>query len=300
MKGNRKMSNILEDTQFIMKKYKIRANKALGQNFLINQQVVDNIVESSQITKEDLVIEIGPGLGTLTKELLERAGKVICIELDKKMIKILMDRFSLYENFEIIHGDVLQIRLNKIIKEEKEKNGFQSAKIVANLPYYITTPIIMKLLEDRLDLESITVMIQKEVADRLIAIPGERETGAITYSVYYYATAEGIMEVPNDSFIPEPEITSKVIKLTLRKEPPVEVKSRGVMFRIIKSAFMQRRKTLLNALTNTKVFMSKEEGLRILKELHLDENVRAEKLTLQDFAEITNKILVDEPTDKKK
>ena len=294
MKGNRKMSNILEDTQFIMKKYKIRANKALGQNFLINQQVVDAIVESSQITKQDLVIEIGPGLGTLTKELLEKAGKVICIELDKKMIKILTDRFSLYKNFELIHGDVLKIKLNKIIKEEKEKNGFQSAKIVANLPYYITTPIIMKLLEDRRDLESITVMIQKEVADRLIAIPGEKETGAITYSVYYYATAEGIMEVPNDSFIPEPEVTSKVIKLTLRKEPPVEVKSRGVMFKIIKSAFMQRRKTLLNALTNTKVFMSKEEGLRILKELHLDENVRAEKLTLEDFAEITNKILVDE------
>lgn len=288
------MSDILEDTKFIMKKYKIRANKALGQNFLINQNVVDKIVESSDITKEDLVIEIGPGLGTLTKELLEKAGKVICIELDKKMIKILTDRFSLYENFEVIHGDVLQIRLNKIIKEEKEKNSFKSAKIVANLPYYITTPIIMKLLEDRLDLESITVMIQKEVADRLIAIPGEKETGAITYSVYYYATSEGIMEVPNDSFIPEPEVTSKVIKLTLRKEPPVEVKSRGVMFKIIKSAFMQRRKTLLNALTNTKVFMSKEEGLRILKELQLDENVRAEKLTLNDFAEITNKILVDE------
>ena len=292
------MSHILEDTQFIMKKYKIRANKALGQNFLINQNVVDKIVESSHITKEDLVIEIGPGLGTLTKELLEKAGKVICIELDKKMIKILTDRFSLYKNFELIHGDVLKVRLNKMIKEEKEKNGFKSAKIVANLPYYITTPIIMKLLEDRLDLESITVMIQKEVADRLIAIPGEKETGAITYSVYYYAIAEGIMEVPNDSFIPEPEVTSKVIKLTLRKEPPVEVKSRGVMFRIIKSAFMQRRKTLLNALTNTKVFMSKEEGLKILKELHLDENVRAEKLTLQDFAEITNKILVDEPTEK--
>ena len=294
------MSHILEDTQFIMKKYKIRANKALGQNFLINQNVVDKIVESSNITKEDLVIEIGPGLGTLTKELLEKAGKVICIELDKKMINILTDRFSLYENFEVIHGDILQIRLNKIIKEEKEKNGFQSAKIVANLPYYITTPIIMKLLEDRLDLESITVMIQKEVADRLIATPGEKETGAITYSVYYYATAEGIMEVPNDSFIPEPEVTSKVIKLTLRKEPPVEVKSRGVMFKIIKSAFMQRRKTLLNALTNTKVFMSKEEGVRILKELHLDENVRAEKLTLEDFAEITNKILADESTKKNK
>ena len=294
------MSNILEDTQFIIKTYKIRANKTLGQNFLINQKVVDTIVESSNITKQDLVIEIGPGLGTLTKEILEKAGKVICIELDKKMIKILTDRFSLYENFEIIHGDVLQIRLNKIIKDEKEKNSFQSAKIVANLPYYITTPIIMKLLEDRLDLESITVMIQKEVADRLIAIPGEKETGAITYSVYYYSTAEGIMEVPKDSFIPEPEVTSKVIKLALRKEPPVEVKSRGVMFKIIKSAFMQRRKTLLNALTNTKVFMSKEEGIRVLKELQLDENVRAEKLTLKDFAEITNKILVDESTEKSK
>ena len=288
------MSNILEDTQFIMKKYKIKANKSLGQNFLINQNVVDKIVESSQITKNDLVIEIGPGLGTLTKELLEKAGKVICIELDKKMIKISTDRISLYENFEVIHEDVLRIHLNKIIKEEKEKNEFQSAKIVANLPYYITTPIIMKLLEDRLDLESITVMIQKEVADRLIATPGEKETGAITYTVYYYATAEGVLEVPNDSFIPEPEVTSKVIKLTLRKKPPVEVKSRGVMFKIIKSAFMQRRKTLLNALTNTKVFMSKEEGIEILKELDLDENVRAEKLTLENFAEITNKILVDE------
>ena len=288
------MSNILEDTQFIMKKYKIRANKSLGQNFLINQNIVDKIVESSNVSKEDLVIEIGPGLGTLTKELLEKAGKVICIELDKKMIKILLDRFSLYDNFEIIHEDILKVRLNKIIIEEKEKNGFKTAKIVANLPYYITTPIIMKLLEDRLDLESITVMVQKEVADRLIAIPGEKETGAITYSVYYYATSEGILEVPNDSFIPEPEVNSKVIKLTIRKEPPVEVKSRGVMFKIIKSAFMQRRKTLLNALTNTKVFMSKEEGLSILKDLNLDENVRAENLSLEDFAEITNRILVDE------
>ena len=294
------MSNILEDTQFIMKKYKIKANKSLGQNFLINQNVVDRIVESSNISKEDLVIEIGPGLGTLTKELLEKAGKVISIELDKKMIKILQDRFSLYDNFEIIHEDVLKVRLNKIIKEEKEKNGFKTAKIVANLPYYITTPIIMKLLEDRLDLESITVMVQKEVADRLIAIPGEKETGAITYSVYYYATAEGILEVPNDSFIPEPELNSNVIKLTIRKETPVEVKSRGVMFKIIKSAFMQRRKTLLNALTNTKVFMSKEEGVGILKDLNLDENVRAENLSLEDFAEITNRILVDEEKEVEK
>ncbi len=287
------MSGILEETQFIMKKYKIRANKSLGQNFLINQNVVDNIVGCSNITKDDLVIEIGPGLGTLTKELLEKAGKVICIELDKKMVKILTERFSLYDNFELINNDVLQVKLNKIISEEKEKHGYKSAKIVANLPYYITTPIIMKLLEDRLDLESITVMIQKEVADRLIATPGEKNTGAITYSVYYYATSEAILEVPNDSFIPEPEVTSKVIKLTLRKEPPVEVKSKGVMFKIIKSAFMQRRKTLLNALTNTKVFMSKEEGMKILNELGLDENIRAEKLTLENFSEITNKILED-------
>ena len=287
------MSGILEETQFIMKKYKIRANKSLGQNFLINQNVVDNIVGCSNITKDDLVIEIGPGLGTLTKELLEKAGKVICIELDKKMVKILTERFSLYDNFELINNDVLQVKLNKIISEEKGKHGYKSAKIVANLPYYITTPIIMKLLEDRLDLESITVMIQKEVADRLIATPGEKNTGAITYSVYYYATSEAILEVPNDSFIPEPEVTSKVIKLTLRKEPPVEVKSKGVMFKIIKSAFMQRRKTLLNALTNTKVFMSKEEGIKILNELGLDENIRAEKLTLENFSEITNKILED-------
>lgn len=169
------MQDIYQETKYIMNKYKIKANKSLGQNFLVSQQVVDNIVESSEITKEDLVIEIGPGLGTLTKELLDRAGKVICIELDKNMIKILEDRFSLYNNFEIIFNDVLKVDLNKIIKEEKENNNLKNAKIVANLPYYITTPIIMKLLEEKLDLESITVMIQKEVADRLIAIPWRKK-----------------------------------------------------------------------------------------------------------------------------
>ena len=222
---------------------------------------------------------------------LQLAGKVVAIELDKKMLFILKDRFSLYHNFSLINKDVLKVDLNKLIKEEKEKNGFKRAKIVANLPYYITTPIIMKLLEEKLDLESITVMIQKEVADRLVAIPGEKDTGAITYSVYYYSEAESVLEVPNNSFIPEPEVTSKVIKLNIRKETPVEVKSRKVMFRIIKCAFMQRRKTLLNALVNAKVFLNKEEGLKILKELNLDENIRAEKLNLQNFADITNKIL---------
>lgn len=285
------MENIIEETRYIMKKYNIKANKSLGQNFLISQNVVENIVGSSNIGENDLVIEVGPGLGTLTKYLLEKAKKVICVELDKRMIKILEDRFKLYQNFELINEDILKVDLRNIIKEEKQNNKIENVKIVANLPYYITTPIIMKLLEEELDLESITVMIQKEVADRLIAIPGEKNTGAITYTVYYYATSEEILEVPNDSFIPEPEVTSKVIKLNIRDKIPVEVKNKEVMFRIVKSAFMQRRKTLLNALTNTKVFFNKEEGTKILQELGLNENVRAEELTLQDFANIANKIL---------
>ena len=163
-------------------------------------------------------------------------------------------------------------------------------KIVANLPYYITTPIIMKLLEEELPLDSITVMIQKEVADRLIAVPGERETGAITYSVYYYAKSQGILEVPNDSFVPEPEVTSKVIKLNIRKEPVIQVDNKEVMFRIIKCAFMQRRKTLLNALVNTKVWSSKEEGIAVLEKLRMDSNIRPEKLSLEDYANIANLI----------
>lgn len=285
------METLIEETKFIMKKYNIRANKSLGQNFLISEQVVNEIVESSKIDKEDLVIEIGPGLGTLTKYLLEKAGKVIGIELDKKMVEILQDRFKLYNNFELYQQDVLKIDLKHLIKKEKENTNIKKVKIVANLPYYITTPIIMKLLEEKLDLESITVMIQKEVADRLIAIPGEKETGAITYAVYYYAIAEAILEVPKESFIPEPEVTSKVIKLNIRKEPPIEVQDKELMFKIIKSAFMQRRKTLINALNNAKIFQNKEEGNQILESLKLDKSVRAEKLTLENFADITNKIL---------
>ena len=285
------METLIEETEFIMKKYNIRANKSLGQNFLISEQVVNEIVESSKIDKEDLVIEIGPGLGTLTKYLLEKAGKVIGIELDKKMVEILQGRFKLYNNFELYQQDVLKIDLKHLIKKEKENTNIKKVKIVANLPYYITTPIIMKLLEEKLDLESITVMIQKEVADRLIAIPGEKETGAITYAVYYYAIAETILEVPKESFIPEPEVTSKVIKLNIRKEPPIEVQDKELMFKIIKSAFMQRRKTLINALNNAKIFQNKEEGNQILESLKLDESVRAEKLTLENFADITNRIL---------
>ena len=284
------MSNLWDETAFIMKKYHIKANKNLGQNFLIDEQVIEKIVNSSEIGKEDCVIEIGPGLGTLTKELLEKAGKVISIELDKKMIPILKDRFLLYKNFELINDDVLRVNLKKIIADEKER-GFKDVKIVANLPYYITTPIIMKLLEEKLDLKSIIVMVQKEVADRLIAVPSDKDTGAITYSVYYYAKGEEILEVPKTSFIPEPEVTSKVIKLDIRKEPPVKVKSPEVMFRIIKCAFMQRRKTLLNALVNTKVFLNKDEGIKILKKIGLREDIRAEKLKIEDFAKITDSIL---------
>ena len=285
------MENILEETKFIMKKYGIKANKSLGQNFLINTEVVESIVNSSEISEEDMVIEIGPGLGTLTKYLLEKAGKVLCIELDTRMIKILEDRFSIYQNFEVINKDVLKVNLNEIIEKNKKDGKIKNVKIVANLPYYITTPIIMKLLEDRLDIKSITVMIQKEVADRLIETPGGKDTGAITYSVYYYCGSEKIMEVPNSSFIPEPEVTSEVIKLTLRDEPAVKLENPKVMFMIIKSAFMQRRKTLLNALTNTKVFLSKNEGVEILGKLNLSENVRAENLSIQDFANIAQAIL---------
>ncbi len=282
------MSTILEETRFILNKYHIKANKSLGQNFLIREEVVQAIIDSSQIEKEDLVIEIGPGLGTLTKFLLEKAGKVICIELDKKMVSILEDRFLLYENFELLNQDVLKVDLKKLIENERKNANIQNVKIVANLPYYITTPIIMKLLEEELPLESITVMIQKEVADRLIAIPGEKDTGAITYSVYYHAQPQGVLEVSNNSFIPEPEVTSKVIKLNIRKEPIVEVEKKELMFKIIKCAFMQRRKTLLNVLVNTNVFESKEEGIQTLEKLGLDKNIRPEKLKLEDYAKIAN------------
>ena len=282
------MEDILEETRFIMKKYNIKANKNLGQNFLINEEVVKNIVGCSNIEKEDLVIEIGPGLGTLTKYLLEKAGKVICIELDTKMLQILEDRFSLYNNFELINNDVLKVDLKNIIEKEKAEGKIKNVKIVANLPYYITTPIIMKLLEEELELESITVMIQKEVADRLIAVPGQKNTGAITYSVYYYASSEAIMEVPNSSIIPEPEVTSKVIKLNIRKEPIVTPKDKEKMFKIIKYAFMQKRKTLLNSLTNNGVFENKQKGTEILNSLGIKENVRPEELTLEQFEKISD------------
>ena len=280
--------DLLEETKFIMKKYNIRANKDLGQNFLIDNNVIQDIVDGAEIEKDDLVIEIGPGIGSMTSYLLEKAKKVICIELDKKMIKILNDRFIAYNNIELINDDILKIDLNKIIKEEKEKNKIKNVKIVANLPYYITTPIVMKLVENNLDIFSITIMIQKEVAERLIEFPGGKNTGAITYSIYYYCESKKIREVEKDCFLPKPDVISEVINLKLRKNPVVDVIDKKVLFNLIKSSFMQRRKTLLNALLNAGAFKTKEEGIKVLNYLNFKEDVRAEKLSLEDFAKLAN------------
>lgn len=284
------MGNLEEKTRFIMKKYGISANKSLGQNFLINQDVVDNIVGASDITKDDLVIEIGPGLGTLTESLLQNAGKVIAIELDERMLKILNDRFFMYENFEVINQDVLKVNLKELIKKEKTEHNLKNAKIVANLPYYITTPIIMKLLEEELDINSITVMIQKEVADRLIATPGDKLSGAITYSVYYYADSEKIMLVENNSFIPEPEVQSEVIKLNIRKEPVISLKDKDLFFKIIKISFMQRRKTLINSLVNGGVIKDKNLAKQIFEKMEFDLNVRGENIGIEDFSRLCEEI----------
>ena len=279
--------NIYEETKFLMKKYNISANKDLGQNFLIDDNVIENIVEAAEINEKDFVIEIGPGLGTLTSRLVEKAGKVIAIELDKKMLQILNDRFALYNNFSLINEDVLKVNLNDLIQQENTQN--YTVKIVANLPYYITTPIVMKLLEEKLNIESITVMIQKEVADRLTETPGGKNTGAITYCVYYYAEAQEVLTVPNTSFVPEPKVNSEVIKLNIRKEPPVVLKDEKMFFKVVKASFMQRRKTLLNGLTNAGI-ASKEKLKEILQELNLSENVRGESLSIEQFAEISNKL----------
>ncbi len=258
--------NLEQETKFLMKKYNISANKNLGQNFLINEEVIQNIVKASDISKEDIVIEIGPGLGSLTAALIEKAKKVIAIEIDNKMISILKDRFSLYDNFILLNEDVLKINFDNLIKEkniEKDK-----IKIVANLPYYITTPIIMKLLEDKVSVTSITVMVQKEVADRLTAIPGEKLAGAITYCVYYYCETQKVMLVPKDSFIPSPQVDSEVIKLNIRKNPPINLKNEKRLFQIIKASFMQRRKTLLNGLSNAGI-AQKEEIKNVLDLLRI-------------------------------
>ena len=278
--------NLEQETKYILNKYNAHANKGYGQNFLIDQNVVDGIIENAGVCKEDLIIEIGPGLGNLTSPLLENAGKVICIELDPKMVSILKDRFSLYENFELINEDVLKVDLNKLIEENSK---FKTAKVVANLPYYITTPIIMKLLEDKLNLESITVMVQKEVAERLADKPGGKEVGAITYSINYYTNPEIIIDVPRDSFIPAPNVDSAVIKLDVLKEPKVKVLDEELFFKVIKFSFLQKRKTLINSLSNSGL-LPKDFLEEMLNELGIDLRVRAEQLSLENFRDIADYI----------
>lgn len=278
--------NLEQETKYILNKYNAHANKGYGQNFLIDQNIVDGILEKAEVNKNDLIIEIGPGLGNLTSPLLENAGKVICIELDPKMVTILKDRFSLYDNFELINEDVLKVDLNKLINDNCQ---FKSAKVVANLPYYITTPIIMKLLEDKLNLESITVMVQKEVAERLADKPGGKDVGSITYSINYYTNPQIIIDVPRESFIPSPNVDSAVIKLDVLKEPKIKVLDEELFFKVVKFAFLQKRKTLMNSLSNSGL-VSKEFTEKMLNDLEIDLKVRAEQLTLEQFGQITDYI----------
>lgn len=278
------------DTIGILEKYKIKANKDLGQNFLINDDVIEKIIEKSQIEKNDLIIEIGPGLGVLTNLLLEKSDNVVTIELDKRMVEIISKRFILKNNLQIINEDVLKVDLNKLINERKKQTNINKVKIVANLPYYISTPIIMKLLEEKLEIDEIIVMVQKEVAQRLVAKTGTKDVGAITYAVEYFSEAEKVIDVPKESFIPSPKVESAVIKLKIRKEAYVQVKDEKMLFNIIQKSFSQRRKTLVNALVNGKIVESKEKAEKIIKELNINENIRGEKLTLEDFARICNTI----------
>lgn len=275
--------DLREETIAILNKYGLRANKKLGQNFLINESIIYDIVKKANVTKEDVVIEIGPGLGSLTKELINNAKKVIAIELDPNMIDILKSRFGIFDNFEVIYGDVLKIDLEELIK------GYDSVKVVANLPYYITTPIIMKLLEDKLKIKSITVMVQKEVGERICATHKDKEYGAITVSVQYYSEPQIIIDVPKENFLPAPEVDSCVIRLDMREKPPVFIKDEKLFFRLVKGAFTQRRKTINNSLTCSG--KSKEEIMATLNKLGIDSKLRAENLSIQQYADIANTLV---------
>ena len=288
--------NVYDETQFILHKYKIQANKSLGQNFLVNDNVIDEIIRGSNIDKQDLIIEIGPGLGVLTNRLLQESNNVVAVELDKRMVNILKDRFAQNINdqaeskLEIINEDILKINLNQLIAEKRKNQEIKQVKIVANLPYYISTPIIMKLLENRLDIDEIIVMVQKEVAERLIAKTGTRLAGAITYAVEYYSEATSLIKVPKESFVPSPKVESEVIKLKVRKDEKIHVENEKLLFNIISKSFMQRRKTLSNALLNNNIMKNKDDVKKMWTELGIDENVRGESLTLEQFGKITDYI----------
>lgn len=265
----------------IMSRYSLNFHKGLGQNFLFDTYYLEKIAESANITKEDTVLEIGPGLGVLTTRLAERAKKVIAVEIDQNLIPALKEVTSDFDNIEIINADIMKTDIKELIKNEK------NVKVAANLPYYITTPIIMLLLESSLDIESITIMIQKEVAQRLSAKAGTKDYGAITLAINYYSNPEIMVTVPPSAFLPPPKVYSSVINLYLKK-PDVEVFDEKLMFKIIKAAFNQRRKTLVNALTSAFSDIGKESIKNIIISSGFDENIRGETLSLSDFAKLSN------------
>ncbi|OON97888.1 MAG: 16S rRNA (adenine(1518)-N(6)/adenine(1519)-N(6))-dimethyltransferase [Epulopiscium sp. Nele67-Bin005] len=278
----------VEGTKNIINKYPFAFQKKFGQNFLVEPSILDKIISSANITKEDCVLEIGPGIGSVTQPLLEKAGKVVAIEIDNQLIPILNEQFGHNEHFKLIHKDVLKVDLQQLLDEEA---CGMKIKVVANLPYYITTPIIMLLLESRLPLESITVMVQKEVADRLNAPAGNKQYGAITASMNYYCTSKLVTNVPRQCFMPSPNVSSAVIQLNLHKTPPVDVGNEEQFFKIIKGAFAQRRKTLLNTLTSTSDFgISKDQLRDVLEETGIGASTRGETLGIYEFAKLSDAI----------
>lgn len=264
----------------------VRPSKALGQNFLIDENVIYEIVEGSSITEDSLVIEIGPGEGALTTELAERAGRVIAVELDARLVQLLNVKLFGMDNVEIIHGDILEVDLDTIITENLKAYDLKDVRVVGNLPYYITTPIIMKLLETGIKADSITAMMQKEVGDRLMAEPGTKQSGAITYAVHYYSEVSKVVDAGSECFYPAPKVDSVVLRMDIRDEAPVELDDVDMFFKVIKAGFTQRRKTLLNSLT-TLEGCDKDMADAALCSAGIERTRRAESLTMQEFAELT-------------
>ena len=277
-----------KNTIEILNKYKFVFQKRYGQNFLIDEHVLGKIIRSAGITEEDFVIEIGPGIGTLTQYLAASAREVAAIEIDDALIPILEDTLSGYDNVTVIHDDVLKVDLTRLAEE---KNEGRPVKVVANLPYYITTPIIMGLFENHVPLDSITIMVQKEVADRMKTGPGSKDYGALSLAVQYYARPELVANVPPNCFMPRPRVGSAVIRLTRHEKPPVEVQDEKLMFGIIRASFNQRRKTLGNGLGNApELHLPKEKTAAVLEEMGLSPSVRGEALDLAGFAELSNRL----------
>ncbi len=277
-----------KNTIEILNKYKFVFQKRYGQNFLIDEHVLGKIIRSAGITEEDFVIEIGPGIGTLTQYLAASAREVAAIEIDDALIPILEDTLSGYDNVAVIHDDVLKVDLTRLAEE---KNEGRPVKVVANLPYYITTPIIMGLFENHVPLDSITIMVQKEVADRMKTGPGSKDYGALSLAVQYYARPELVANVPPNCFMPRPRVGSAVIRLTRHEKPPVEVQDEKLLFGIIRASFNQRRKTLVNGLGNApELHLPKEKTAAVLEEMGLSPSVRGEALDLAGFAELSNRL----------